>query len=1121
MAFVPLSFVFGAKNKGADAEMKKSRKSMQGLSADMEDVEKHSGGARKGFESIGNAARTMGKVVRAPFTMMGKMFDGIERRVGQFNLASIASDIKGLTGDTGNLSMQMDSAFASSAKAVKPMLAAIGKSDKDLKRLTAQAAGMAYGMNVSAEAVGKVMVELESAGGPAKKGLDALNMSTKDFVKFTEVSGIEVQNLSSLMGELSVWDMTAKQAAETADAVLAYGQAAGIGAEGLKQLEPLMEKMDNLLVDAPPEMQLTADQMQRLVISATKLSGAYREMGATQEQAMEFSQQTAELFVKESVAFQKALEGRGEYGEFAKSLMPLLETWQVNWQDFGKVLKTGALDSTKGMIQLNEIVQQASDKGFGPADVLMRQLLGTIQETSPAMAWLAQDVDAGQAALQKFDAMTVQSSGALKKLGQDGFSTGFTLQEAFDMARQSFEAHLRSIGRPEVRKYAKEQMVAYREMGDEIKNLGKDKTWGPMLKKLSILKQMGLRGVFMDVADTKEQRMEMAKTFVGLEAAAGAIEDISNAASPLMTTLGKFGPLGTMAGGLITWFSIPKKKRDKIWEDFKPIIDKMKTGISKIWNGEVDADGKMTGGISDKLSTWWAGFKPQLLEWVGQVWNFVVETAKKYGPPLLQAIWSGIKGIGGLLMDGISAAFSDPKIGLGASMLLAIKAGGIFGDKGALATMAVGSWVAAYEASEAAMKKLKEDRDADAKRLKENQENTAKKMRERIWGGTSEMAGGGWESDLGVTEADISKVGQTTDYAAAFMQDTQTQLALVSRQAVNTRKKAVQEYGIIGELIADMIESAQSAAIKESTGAFGEITGGEIVASFAPGMGEFAEQARGRMKGMGGLVGIAQTTEKGREQLGAYGEAGGGAYAGILEALPATLKDMVAAQQSAFGAVQKTVSGTQAYMVSQTGVMAEASEGLGTTAMLYMAKGIEDNQQFPTDAMYAAQVPLRDMVQTASPPKLGPLSEAEGNPLYNGGIGMMQLIAQGIEMGQADVEMAMSDALINSFQFAMGKYEEEAAKSLSASQIMAKVADTIVRNLTGIGTITLSTEEKKVLKASLDVPGMAGVSGAIIADGNLTRKVLERIATATEGMYDNMGGKAGKGKPLSVVLAAP
>ncbi|MFA5265943.1 MAG: hypothetical protein WC378_19145, partial [Opitutaceae bacterium] len=525
MAFVPLSFVFGAKNKGADAEMKKSRKSMQGLSADMDDVEKHSGGARKGFDSVGNAARMMGKVARAPFALMGKMMDGLQSRAAQFNLATIAEGMQALTGDTKNLSDEMDSAFASNAKAVKPMLAGIGKTGKELRKLTSQAAGMAYGMNVSAESVGKVMVELESAGGPAKKALDALNMSTKDFVKFTEVSGIDVQELASGMADMQTsWNMTADQAAATSNAVLAYGQAAGVGVMALKGLNPLMDKMNGLLADAPPDMQLNAEQIQNMAIGATKLAGAYREMGATQEQAMEYSSQTAEMFVKESMAFQKAQEGRGEMGDFTKNLMPVLKQWG-SWKEFGEVLKVGAMDSTKGMVGLNKIVQEASAKGFGPTDVLMRQLLGTIQETSPAMAWLAQNTNAGEAALQKFDAMTVESSGAIKKLGQDGFSSGLTLQESFDRARLGMWHMMRSIAGKEVQGMVKTQMSAYRDMGKTIVKMGSDKTWGPLIHKAVILKRMGLRGLMMSSAQKdkkgnltdkgKEQQAKMAKTFAG------------------------------------------------------------------------------------------------------------------------------------------------------------------------------------------------------------------------------------------------------------------------------------------------------------------------------------------------------------------------------------------------------------------------------------------------------------------------------------------------------------------------------------------------------------------------------------------------------------------------------
>jgi hypothetical protein len=1084
MSFIPLGFAFAARNKGLEGEFKKTRKNMDGLNGALGQTNRSATGAAAAFGAMATAAKITSKAIQLPFKAMGGMIDAVERRVGQFNLASIADDVKKLTGESGNLSTQMDSAFASNAKAIKPLLAGIGKSGKELRRLTSQASSMAYSMDVSAESVGKVMVELESAGGPAKAGLDALNMSTKDFVKLVEVGGPETAQLGSFLGDLQTsWSMTATQAAETANAVMAYGQAAGVGAEGIKKIDGLMEKFNAVLADAPPNMQVTADQMQGMIIGATKLAGAYREMGASQEQALDYSQQTAELFTKEAVAFQKAAEGRGEYGDMAKGLMPVLKEWG-SWDEFGAALKVGALDATKGMVKLNEIVQSASAKGFGPADVLMRQLLGTIGETSPSMAWLAQNTNAGAAALSKFDAMTVKSDGSLQKFAKDGFSTGFTLQESFDRAKQGMEQMVRSIASREVSGMVRTQIGAYRDMGKQIVRMGNDKTWGPILKKAVILKRMGLRGLLMSATDSKSQQKSMAKTFAGLEMAAGAIEDVTGAMSPLMSTMGKFGPLGTLAGGIATWFTIPKSAREKLIKDFQPVWAKVKEGLWSAWGS---------------LKEWWAGFKPTLLKWGGDLWTAVKTTAKTYGPGIASALWEGIKGIGGLLMGGLKEAFSDPKIGLAASMLVAIKAGGIFGAKGVLATAAVESWVLAYQRSEAALKEMKDQRDAEANMQRRNREKLSGNLAERFVEGSRPED---WEAELGISQEEsalmVPGLTQSTDYAKRFATDTATQLALVEKGRVGLREKL--GGGVVGELQESALAAAQRGNVKFRTGQGGDSSFAESALSGVFNMAGVGRQVNQQMEGHEAAIGKVQKTGMGQKLLGevAWDPS---LFAGRIEVLPAMMQQVSRSMQ-------------------------ENAKAMGLGIMSETARGLSEGQQGTVDQIIATQNQWLEYTRFQSPPKQGPLSASAGNPLYNSGIGMMRLVSDGIKIGAQDVQNAMLEAIVGSFRLAMGEYEKEAEAALTSSQVMAKVADQLVQNLTGVGRIDMgdvkiSTEEQRVLRASLDIPGLAGVTGAIIADGNLTRQILTRIADATEGTYKLASGEAKNTRgSTGLVLAA-
>jgi hypothetical protein len=964
-------------DKSADTGLSRTVKHLKDITSIIGEVNKVASAALAPFKMLG-------KGIAAPFKLLNSALNAAEVRIGQFNLATIADHMRDLSQQTGTLSDEIDSAFASNVKAVKPMFAALGKTGKELRNLTGRASSMAYAMNVSADTVGKVMSELESAAGPAKAGLDALNMSTKDFVKLVEAGGPETAMLSDTLGDLQTfWDMSAKGAASTVDAMLAYGQAVGIGSQGLMQLNPLMEKMNAAMVDAPPNMRLSADEMQNLLISSTKLAGAYRTMGATQEQAMEASQQTSELFVKESMAYQKALTQGGEYGEMSKKLMSVLGAWGVSWQDFGGILREGATDSTKGMMRLQDIVQTASLKGFGPADILMRQLLGTIGETSPAMGWLAQNVTAGRDALQQFDAMSVQSEGALRRLAKEGFTTGLTLQEQFDRGRQAMEHMVRRISGKEVQGYVQTQVQGYREMGKTIQDMGDDKTWGPVIKKLSILKRGGLQGVLMSMAGSKEQQKVMGKTFAGMELAAGAIEDVSKAAAPLMSTLGKFGPLGTLAGGLATWFAIPKDARNKMLADLKPVFEGIKGKVKEIWYGS-EAEGM---GLKAKLQTVWEeDVKPFFQENVPKLLGFVGDILKTVGSEILDMLTSPFRSFGQSVKDSIDTGLAFALSGV---KYLGDSISGFFG----------GIWA-----------KIK-----------------------------------------------LGFYGLTQGF-------------LTTIQGIPLLGKALKVAGI------DM------GAVQ-----------GNLSQEIAALQADIADRERRP----------AANALRGLHQMGVIPTQKGAPLPAEQPLAPGRVNYYTPAAVSPVQATQQTLTSMQSLVTDSK--LPETAVSLGAQMTSGLSQGILGGQTEVTDSLNYVLGDARLYLQANSPPVKGPLSGTDAdNPAYNGGYGMMELFAMGIYDGGFTMQSALETALLDSFDAAYGIYEEHAAERIKGSTVMAQVADQLVRELGGLARVDLSAQETQVLQTSIDVPGMAGVSAAIIADGNLTRKVLGRIADSTEGMYKLM-----------------
>jgi hypothetical protein len=624
--------------------------------------------------SWGMGARDVGMkaAVTSAQNNLDKINDGMERQskiagkskvpgfwesVKQFNIGNIARDMHSLTGDTGNLSNTLESMGVANAKAAKPFVASLNLTGKEMRRMTSRISGMAIGMNVGAEAVAEVFKSMEQATGPAKEALDALGYSQKDWVKISETTGIKVAEMTDAFGGMgALWKAAPKDEAIFLNRLVEIGKKAGLGVQPVKNLKQSLEEIGNPFEKLPPEMQRTGAEMMGLVESSARLGGVFREMGSSEEEATTLGVQTAKMFGEQAVAIEQATKyGIGSLDD--SPLFKYLTSLGIGMKEAINIVETGSRDSVKGM----QMIQETFTKfGVGGAQqqAMLSGLSGALGEGAAGLGYLAQNADTGSKALARMGAMTVTGKDSLKNYADQAFSTGRNLQESLDLMKQSFETRFRSIARKDVVRFVGDLGRAYTEIGDKTQKLASDEMWGPLIKRLSAVNQLGAKGLFMSFGKANKQ---MATFSAIMDIGGGAASSLATSFGPVVSLLGNaalfLGPLVKMFGGFIGKLGL-----------VGIAIGVVAGGLKLLSGRGIDLSGvfakvlKTLGGLASKLRDWlanidWAmvgkklgGFIWDVLTWIPKtIWNWL--TGKESKTELGKAGEGFIQNLGGAIIE--------------------------------------------------------------------------------------------------------------------------------------------------------------------------------------------------------------------------------------------------------------------------------------------------------------------------------------------------------------------------------------------------------------------------------------------------------------------------------------
>lgn len=643
--------------------------------------------------------------------LWAKMKSGVK----DFNVASIAKNVRKLTGETGTLTSELEGMAVANAQAVKPIIAQLDLSASAAKKMVSRVSGMAIGMNVGATEVADVFKSIQQAGGPAKSVLDELNLSEKDWVKITTTSGISMAEMTGVMGDLAgEWGVAPKKAAGLLNSLVEIGKKTGTGIHALKTATAVVDEFGQTQFGLAKHLRLSGDEIANATMQAYKLSGAFREMGANEEQAVTLGKDTAKMFMEQSAAYKSARAMGESLPE--DNLLVQLRAMGVDETRALEIMAVGERDAVAGMQILNEEVLKAAGS-TEMHKVMLGRLAKSLGQTGQSLVWLAESSTVGTKALADMSKMALDGKSNLKSFGDQAFSSGRTLQQSFELAQQSFDQQIRNIARGNVVKLVQKQMQGYKRMGKQVRELGSDETWGPLMNAFSTFKQMGVRGLglaFLDKNASKETVNNAIDMGIAFETAFDTLQLVGDELAPLNEILGMFGPLGPLAamGGVAAMFMMDEADAKGILGGFYDTFKGIKDMVMKVW---------------DMIP--WESMWEKFNKVGSKIWTTIVEdipwramldnampVLKDIAAALFDALWEAGKTFASHLSGGTLA--------LGGAFAAAMIGGQTFGPFGALIGLGIG-------AAAALMTGIEAEYDATAKKLdaKEKQRKADKKAR--------------------------------------------------------------------------------------------------------------------------------------------------------------------------------------------------------------------------------------------------------------------------------------------------------------------------------------------------------------------------------------------------------
>jgi phage-related protein len=440
----------------------------------MESDERRIGG---GFNFIRDAMEKLNTIARQ------NKLQTFVQAVSLSKLNDIASSVGEIGSQGMNLTTSFEATMVASAKSARQMGANYGYVGKELSKFTSKAAGMSVALNIGAEEAAQALRGYTEATDE----MGAIGIkSAKDLAKFSAAFGVNADVLrNSTLRMRKEFGMGDDQINQVIGSWTKMGQITGDVGGALNMMPQVMDQLRRRAAMMGKE--LDSKELAEYAASTAGLAAAFMQSGQSSEQAREAAMAMSEQMISSKENFKAMFAGASDdLDQFQQSL-------GIAFGDIGVSFEMMGQGPGEFIAGLAGMIAEAKKTGkdVGPAlDMIRGQLAQTVGPDKAAE--LVNFFREGDVAAIEMMKNVTKAPADLGKLAKEGFRSGRTLAESFELTKDSFIASFRAIGRVHARAFVKDTRAEFKKFNQTLKAMvEKGGPMGQFVEKMSEMHQLG------------------------------------------------------------------------------------------------------------------------------------------------------------------------------------------------------------------------------------------------------------------------------------------------------------------------------------------------------------------------------------------------------------------------------------------------------------------------------------------------------------------------------------------------------------------------------------------------------------------------------------------------------